>query len=174
MARIQCPVCKSVMSDRRQLANCPWCGNSLSATYAVQPFVPGARCKTWPSWKGWIAAALLLVTSGCLISVGYTRMIAGEEPNHAWMVHEALATCQSEIQFLSHAGEVPPSPNVKNQGAYPEFYFVWLKDTRYYSSSDRDLNVPAATCRGDLISGHIVELLMNGQDVTTVLQPHNF
>ena len=174
MAKIRCPACKAILSDRRQPANCPWCGSSLDAAYTAQPFVPGARCRTWPSWKGWTAAAFLLGIASCLISIGYTQMVPGVSADHAWKVQKALATCQDQIQTLSPAGEVPPLSEAKNQGAYPEFYFVWPKDTRYYSRSDKDINVPAATCRGDLRSGRIVELFMNGQDVTTVLQPHNF
>jgi hypothetical protein len=174
MAKIRCPGCKSIISDRREPVNCPWCGSSLAAAYTARPFVPGAQCRIWPSWRGWTAAALLLGIASCLISIGYTQMVPGVSADHAWKVHNALATCQDQIQTLSPAGEVPPLPDAKNQGTYPEFYFVWPKDTRYYSPSDKDINVPAATCRGDLRSGRIVELFMNGQDVATVLQPHNF
>lgn len=171
MAKIKCPGCKVILSSRRQRASCPWCGTQLASAYALRPFSPGAQCRIWPSWRGWAVAAVALAIAGCLIFVGYIRIVPATGADHTWEAYRALTTCQDQIKTLSHAGEVPPLPDAKNQGTYPEFYFVWPKDTLYNSPSDKDLNVPAATCRGDLISGRIVEVFMNGQDVTTVLQP---
>jgi hypothetical protein len=171
MPKIQCPTCKSPISGRKAHAICPWCGSALPILSVVDPYDSAGRSKTWLGRKEWAVALAAAIFAGCLITVGFTRMNSDQETDDAWRPYEALATCRSQIQSLSPAGEVPPLSEAKNQGAYPEFYFVWPKDTRYYSLSDKDLNVPAATCRGDLRSGHIVELFMNGQDITTVLQP---
>jgi len=173
MPRIQCPTCKSSISGRKAHAICPWCGSALPKLSVVNPYDSAGRSKTWLGRKEWAVALVAAIFAGFLISVGYTRMVPGQGTDDAWTPHEALAICQSQIRWLSPAGEVPPLAEARNQGAHPEFYFAWPKDTRYYSRSDKDLNVPAATCRGDLRSGHIVELFMNGQDVTTVLQLDN-
>jgi len=173
MPRIQCPTCKSPISGRKAHAICPWCGSALQILSVANPYESPRRSKTWLARKEWGVALVGAIFAGCLITVGFTRMTSDQETDDAWEPHEALATCRGEIQSLSPVGEVPPLPEAQNQGAHPEFYFVWPKDTRYYSPSDKDLNVPAATCRGDLRSGQIVALFMNGQDVTTVLQLDN-
>jgi hypothetical protein len=173
MLKIQCPTCKSPISGRKSHTSCPWCGSALPILSVVNPHDSAGRSKTWLARKEWTVALVAAIFAGFLITVGFTRMTPDQETDDAWRSDEALATCRSQIQSLSPAGEVPPLPEAQNQGAHPEFYFVWPKDTRYYSPSDKDLNVPAATCRGDLRSGRIVELFMNGQDVTTVLQLDN-
>jgi hypothetical protein len=171
MLKIQCPTCKSPISGRKNHARCPWCGSALPILSSANPYNLDRGSKIWLGRNEWAVALVAAIFAGCLITVGYTRMNPDQETDDAWRTQQALATCQDQIKTLSRAGEVPPLPDAKNQGTYPEFYFVWPKVTRYYSPFDKDLEVPAATCRGDLRSGRVVELFMNGQDVTTVLQP---
>ena len=174
MPKIQCPTCKSPISGRKAHAICPWCGSALPILSVANPYDSADRSKkNWLGRREWAVALVAAIFAGCLITVGFTRMASDQKTDDAWGPHEALAACRGEIQSLSPAGEVPPLPEAQNQSAHPEFYFAWPKDTRYYYPTDKDLNVPAATCRGDLRSGHIVELFMNGQDVTTVLQLDN-
>lgn len=173
MPKIRCPTCKSPISGRKAHAICPWYGSALPILSVVSPYDSDVRSKPWLVRKEWAVALVAAIFAGCLITFGLARMISDQETDDAWRPHEALTTCLSQIQLLSPAGEVPPLPKAQNQGAHPEFYFVWPKDTRYYTPSDKDLNIPAATCRGDLRLGHITELFMNGQNVTTVLQLDN-
>jgi hypothetical protein len=90
--------------------------------------------------------------------------------DHTWKTGKALVTCQNRIAALSFNGEIQTPPDTKNYGTYPEFYFVWPKGTFYDTNPDGVLNPASATCRGDLQSGRINELSLNGKDVTTVTQ----
>ncbi|WP_306393424.1 hypothetical protein [Telluria beijingensis] len=81
-------------------------------------------------------------------------------------VARALATCQARIAALSVGGKVPAPPPAKNYGTEPEFYFVWPKGVFFYADSEGVLNAASATCRGDVATGLITELSLNGQDVT--------
>lgn len=45
-------------------------------------------------------------------------------------------------------------------------YFVWPKGVFFYADRDGVLNAASATCSGDVTTGLITELSLNGQDVT--------
>lgn len=105
--------------------------------------------------------------AACLVLVGDRRMepIAGLSAEE--QVARALATCQARITALSIGGKVPDPPPAKNYGTLTEFYFVWPKGVFFYADSEGVLNAASATCRGDVTTGLITELSLNGQDVTT-------
>ena len=82
-------------------------------------------------------------------------------------VARALAACQARIAALSVGGKVSAPPPAKNYGTLPDFYFVWPRGVFFYADSEGVLNAASATCRGDVATGLITELSLNGQDVTT-------
>lgn len=81
-------------------------------------------------------------------------------------VSRALNFCRVRIAALSSGGKILAPPPVKNYGTPPEFYFVWPKGMFSTSDGDGVLNPAAATCRGNIFTGLITELSMNGVDVT--------
>ena len=169
MPKIQCPTCKSPISGRKAHAICPWCGSTLPVLSVENFSGQNRNCRTWHAWKKWASALVVLTFAGYLISLGNSR-IDPDVADHSWKTHRALATCQSRIADLSVTGEIQTPPDAKNYGTYPEFYFVWPKHTFYDTNPDGVLNPASATCRGDLRSGRIIELSLNGEDVTTRLQ----
>lgn len=166
MPQILCPSCRSPLQRRKQYVNCPWCGQPLADTYLVQPFKAGASYRTWPTWKSWAGASAIAALAGYLVFIGDSRMepIAGLRPDE--LNARALAACQARISALSIGGEVPAPPPTKNYGTAPEFYFVWPKGVFFYSDDEGVLNAASATCRGDIATGLITELSLNGEDVT--------
>jgi hypothetical protein len=128
--------------------------------------IESSRLKNWRSLKEWVGALVIITFSGFLIMLGYSRMVP-ETTDYAWRTHKVLATCQSRIAGLSFTGEIQMPPNVKNYGTFPNFYFVWPKGSFYSTNLNGVLKAASATCRGDLRSGRITELSLNGEDVTT-------
>jgi hypothetical protein len=169
MPKIQCPTCKSAISSRKAYASCPWCGAALPEQLAEHFRVENSRRKNWRALKEWVGALVVVTFSGCLITLGYSR-IDPETTDYAWRTQKVLATCQSRIAGLSFTGEIQTPPDVKNYGTFPDFYFVWPKGSFYSTNLNGMLKAASATCRGDLRSGRIIELSLNGEDVTTRLQ----
>lgn len=167
MPNIRCPTCGSTLQRRKRYVNCPWCGQPLAAAYVSQPFVAGADYRSWPSWKAWTIAGAVVALAAFLVILGDSRMqpIAGATTEE--QVARALVACQARISALSVGGKVPAPPPAKNYGTAPEFYFVWPKGVFYYSDNEGVLNAASATCKGDVATGLITELFLNGQDVTT-------
>lgn len=120
----------------------------------------------WLSPRGWTVAGVLLVMAAALVSLGYERMAPVDDTPRGLKELAALMTCQKRISALSIGVKVPLPPAARNYGTPPDFYFVWPKGTFYYSDSEGVLNAAAATCRGDLATGLITELSLNGRDVT--------
>lgn len=167
MPNIRCPACGSSLQRRKRYVNCPWCGQPLAAVYLAQPYDAHEAYRAWPSWKGWAGAAALAVPAVGLVVLGDSQMRPFVDPPTDEHVAQALEVCRSRIAALSAGGKVPAPPPAKNYGTLPEFYFVWPKGVFFYADSEGVLNAASATCRGDVTTGLITELSLNGQDVTT-------
>lgn len=166
MPNIRCPACGSTLQRRKRYVDCPSCGQPLAAVHQAQPFDVGQAYRAWPTWKGWVGAGALAVPATCLVLIGDRRMEPVAGISFDEQVAHALATCRARISALSVGGDVPVPPPARNYGKAPEFYFVWPKGVFFYSDSEGVLNAASATCRGDVTTGLITELSLNGQDVT--------
>lgn len=58
----------------------------------------------------------------------------------------------------------PAPPSAKNYGTYPEFYFVWPKGTFHVADYEGTLVPASATCRGQMDTGLITEMSLNGAE----------
>jgi len=166
MSNIRCPACGSSLQRRKRYVNCPWCGQALAAVYQAQQFEAGEAYRAWPTWKGWAGAVALAVPAVSLVILGDSQMRPFVDSPTDELVAQALEVCRSRITALSVGGKVPAPPPAKNYGTLPEFYFVWPKGVFFYADAEGVLNAASATCRGNVNTGLITELSLNGQDVT--------
>lgn len=157
MPQISCPVCKSPLSKKKRYINCPWCGIVLAPADEHAQEAILAQYRSGPTGHEWALACVLSMFAFGLIASGYKWMEPIQEDPTAEKTASALSACQQRIATLAAS---PSPPHAQNEDNYPQFHFTWPEGTLGRQSSVAHLS---ATCRGDLRTGRITEVSVNGR-----------
>lgn len=165
MPQISCPVCKSPLSKRKRYSNCPWCGVVLAPADERAQQTILTQYRSGPTGHEWVLACILSMCACGLVASGYKWMEPIQEDQTAEKTALALSVCQQRIATLAAA---PSPPHAQNEGNYTQFHFTWPEGTLGRQSSVARLS---ATCRGDLRTGRITEVSVNGRQSALSLGP---
>jgi hypothetical protein len=77
----------------------------------------------------------------------------------------ALGRCQEAIHALAEYGGADTPPYTKNWGKGNEFYFAWPRGSFEFTNGFGAKVKMSASCSGDLETGVITDLTVNGKDV---------
>jgi hypothetical protein len=80
-------------------------------------------------------------------------------------VAAALLACQKQIIAHSKFGDAEQPPFSQNHGSGNEFYFAWPTGSFHFKNGFGASVKMSASCIGDLSTGEIKALTLNGKDV---------
>jgi|GEM_PF-3352720 len=187
MATIQCSGCKAHLSITGSLA-CPRCQTPLPAskklaeksqssrrpgslTSSVESeLASGAPLTKQPApastaAKDIFAYTVLGAIVVCIVLIAYRVIVPSDETVHARKVSAALLACQQRIAGLAEFGGADQPPYAKNYGKGNEFYFAWSRGTFHFTNAFGARVAMSASCVGDVDSGQIKHMTLNGKDV---------
>jgi hypothetical protein len=104
-----------------------------------------------------IVAALALIV--------YRVVVPSDQQLYERKVAQALVGCQQRIAGLAKYGNADTPPFVQNHGRDGEFYFAWPSGSFHFKNGFGAALKMSASCTGDVSTGKIKHLTLNGEDV---------
>lgn len=171
MAAIKCPGCGAYLSVNG-LVNCPRCQTDLpsrlvnpaSTSGSIQHSsgsVPGSGSSS----KELLSGVIFLVLGALVIFIAWNIFVPSEEKKRKQLVSKALLDCQYAIKSLAKFGDAEVPPYVQNFGKDGEYYFAWPLGSFHFVNGFGVKEKMSASCLGDLNTGKITQLTLNGKDV---------
>lgn len=159
---VQCPGCKAHLSLSAALA-CPRCQTALPR--APAPNLTTKRHTTTASAGHKAGVGALLCCIPILGFIGYRLAIPSAGQEQARQVGRALLACQQAIQAQAQYGGADTPPYVRNYGTAGQFYFAWPTGSFAFPNGFGARTKMSASCIGDLETGTITQLTLNGQTI---------
>jgi type II secretory pathway pseudopilin PulG len=113
--------------------------------------------------KAGLAAALCCIP--LLGFIGYRLVVPSAEQEQSRQVRQALAACQQAIRAQARYGGADAPPYTSNHGTGDEFYFAWPTGSFAFTNGFGAPEKMSASCIGDLRTGTITQLTLNGQTI---------
>jgi hypothetical protein len=101
----------------------------------------------------------------CLGMIGSRIISPSPEQIQDRKVAAALLACQKQIIAHSKFGDAEQPPFSQNHGSGNEFYFAWPTGSFHFKNGFGASVKMSASCIGDLSTGEIKALTLNGEDV---------
>jgi hypothetical protein len=162
MAARQCDGCKAYVS-LRSATSCPRCGTAFPLPGPVPPAEPNGRpAGTAGSAFALVALGLIVVLLGAII---YRVVFPSVEHLNHEKVMAALVHCQDTIHGLAEYGGADAPPYAQNYGKGNEFYFAWPQGSFEFTNGFGARVRMSASCIGNLTTGEITSLTVNGRDI---------
>jgi hypothetical protein len=156
---VQCPGCSAHISIASAVS-CPRCSTALPR--------PGAAALTTNRHTGTGNTFGLAALVCCVPLLGYIiYQVAAPSPGQLEerQVQQALATCQRAIRTQALYDGADRPPYVPNRGGAGEFQFVWPSGSFHFTNAFGARLKMSASCSGDLRTGTITGLTVNGQTI---------
>jgi hypothetical protein len=110
-----------------------------------------------------------LVAMFCCIPIvgfiAYRLAVPSADQAHARQVQRALLACQQAIQAQARFGGAEMPPYTRNHGSGNEFYFAWPTGSFTFSNQFGAAEKMSASCIGDVDTGTITQLTINGHTI---------
>jgi hypothetical protein len=97
--------------------------------------------------------------------IGYRLIVPSAEQEQARQERQALVACQQAIQAQAQYGAAEAPPYTSNHGTGREFYFAWPTGSFSFSNGFGARVNMSASCIGDLGTGTITQLTVNGKTI---------
>lgn len=110
----------------------------------------------------------IVIGSAVVLFFGFLffRMaVPSEEQIRKERVARALLACQKSLVGQALFGNAEMPPPVANYGSGDEFYFTWPIGSFYFKNGFGASIKMSASCIGDISTGKIRQLTLNGKDV---------
>ena len=169
MTALQCPGCKAYLSITG-LSNCPRCQAALPANArhshapAAAAAIPARPSYRWVP-RDWFNVTIVGALAVLIILIVYRLVVPSDAQVHSRKISAALVQCQQRIAGLAEYGDAETPPYVKNYGSGNEFYFAWSAGSFHFKNGFGASVRMSASCAGDLSSGEIKHLTLNGKDI---------
>jgi len=164
MAALQCPGCKAYLRITNPQA-CPRCQTPLLPPRPSTAMVGAHKGRT-TSPVGTLLAMAALGAIVILVGLIVFRSISPSSAQiHSRQVSQALANCQHRIRSTAQFGDAELPPHVQNYGTKGEFYFAWPSGSFHFKNGFGAPLKMSASCIGDLSTGEIKQMTVNGKDV---------
>jgi hypothetical protein len=115
--------------------------------------------------KEWFSAVVVGAIVSLLALIAYRVVVPSDDEVSHRKVMAALARCQQAIQSTAQYGGADTPPYVKNYGKGDEFYFAWPAGSFEFSNGFGARVKMSASCIGDIPTGEIKSLTINGKDI---------
>jgi hypothetical protein len=159
---VQCPSCKAHLAISAAAA-CPRCHTELPRG---TPQNLTTKSHTAPQATA-IGIAPIAVTGAVVVALflGYYMLAASPARHEQHQVSQALLTCQQAIRAQARYDGSDTPPYTRNYGSAGEFYFAWPTGSFYFTNQYGARETMSASCIGDLATGTIKQLTLNGQTI---------
>lgn len=163
MSSTQCPGCKAQLSVKG-LINCPLCQTFLNPAFLREQKKPEVA-PIQVDYKKWFAFVTLGAIGVMLCLIAYRVAVPSETTLRDRKVSNALANCQQRIVSQAEFGDAETPPAAKNYGKGNEFYFAWGVGSFHFKNQYGSPMKMSASCIGEVDSGLIRQLTINGQSI---------